>query len=428
MNLLQEWRELLVTSCLLTLLWRLLLGTWPRFRQFFIATQYYFGFMLASIWALLQGIGLEAHGITSWAVLASAILLQAWTLKKSWKLYTIWILLVVSAPLYYRLHHPLLEGLMGLAFLTFSLFRCRVDLEPRKQSFVLDTQKIVIPGHPNAYNGSLVRWQGRLVLSFRESAGKRRESRNSLIWLDEAFAPLGTPFPMPLPPEAEDIRLLAHQDRLFLVYTHAGDWMSKAELTFDGQQFSLSSHQELRQFDGKAIGKMEKNWTPFIINNQFQWLYSIKPNRILSAEGKTVYQTENRITWPWGEIRGGTPAIQVNPSSYLAFFHSQKMMPSKHSLGIPTLHYFVGAYTFSAEPPHEILKISPEPIIGPGFYRRANHHHLQRTPVNVVYPCGLVLDESHLWISYGRQDHEVWIAKLDRQAVLESLKRVDTII
>jgi hypothetical protein len=41
-------------------------------------------------------------------------------------------------------------------------------------------------------------------------------------------------------------------------------------------------------------------------------------------------------------------------------------------------------------------------------------------PVNVVFPCGVFIDGDAVWISYGRQDHESWLAKLDlkRQSLL----------
>ena len=31
------------------------------------------------------------------------------------------------------------------------------------------------------------------------------------------------------------------------------------------------------------------------------------------------------------------------------------------------------------------------------------------------------MDEEHVWIVYGRQDHELWVAKLDKKGLLESL-------
>jgi hypothetical protein len=49
--------------------------------------------------------------------------------------------------------------------------------------------------------------------------------------------------------------------------------------------------------------------------------------------------------WNYGELRGGTEAKLVG-DEYLAFFHSQGTVHSRFSMT-----YWMGAYTFSREPP-----------------------------------------------------------------------------
>lgn len=49
--------------------------------------------------------------------------------------------------------------------------------------------------------------------------------------------------------------------------------------------------------------------------------------------------------WNYGELRGGTEAKLVG-NQYLAFFHSQGTIHSRFSMT-----YWMGAYTFSKEPP-----------------------------------------------------------------------------
>lgn len=314
------------------------------------------------------------------------------------------------------MHLLAIAGVLGC--LTLFLYRCRLNLEQTTHDFIVETKKIEIPDHPHAYNGSLVRWQGRMLLSFRESPGPRRISRNYLVWLDKQWSPIGTPYLLPLPAEAEDIRLTTRHERLYLVYTHAGDWMSITEITCHNDQFRIESTIDT----GKTSGRMEKNWSPFIANDQLQLIYSIQPHRILNTDGENLTHINHEFHWPWGEMRGGTPAVPLDSSTYLTFFHSQKVMHSRHSKGRSTLHYFMGAYTFTAEKPHTILQTSPEPIVGKGFYRGPKHRQWHRAPVNVVYPCGLVVNEDEIWVSYGRQDREIWIAKLDREKFLASLR------
>jgi len=83
-------------------------------------------------------------------------------------------------------------------------------------------------------------------------------------------------------------------------------------------------------------------------------------------------------------------------------------------------HYFMGAYTFSNSPPFNITQISPEPIWAKNFYSGLNYERYWGS-VRVVFPCGFFTDEKFIWITYGRQDHELWIVKLDKQGLLKSL-------
>ena len=82
-------------------------------------------------------------------------------------------------------------------------------------------------------------------------------------------------------------------------------------------------------------------------------------------------------------------------------------------------HYFMGAYLFQDQPPFAIEKISPMPIISPDFYKGPNHKTWK--PLRVIFPCGFIYDENFIWVSYGRQDHEAWLIKLDRKKLMKSL-------
>ena len=44
----------------------------------------------------------------------------------------------------------------------------------------------------------------------------------------------------------------------------------------------------------------------------------------------------------------------------------------------------------------------------------------------VVFPMGLVVDETHLYVSYGKNDKSSWVLKLDRRKFLAGLKPVRT--
>lgn len=85
----------------------------------------------------------------------------------------------------------------------------------------------------------------------------------------------------------------------------------------------------------------------------------------------------------------------------------------------------MGAYTFKPHPPFSITAISPWPIVADDFYRPP--YYKTWKPLRCVFPAGIVVDEKYVWISYGRQDHEIWIAKLDKQKLMNSLIPVQNI-
>lgn len=349
---------------------------------------------------------------------------------------------------------------LTLALLTFqSLFSENLDLENGIQDFVLETKRIEIPGHPNAFNPSIIRWQGHLLMSFREipsyfsvylpcfprSFFNHLSSETSLIGimqLDDDFNPIGKAQMLYLDAyhhlksactRSEDARLFSIQERLYITYSDnkeeafsdGGFRVYVAELHFDGNQFSVGHSECLSQFEGESKHRREKNWVPFEYASNLFMAYSLTPHRILqpllgTGQCETAFLSQGAVEWEWGDLRGGTPAQLIDSYQYLAFFHSSKMMSTIHSAEKNSLHYFMGAYTFSSSPPFNITRTSPEPIVGPGFYN-GNAYEPYWKPVQVIFPCGYIFDDQSIWVAYGRQDHEIWIVKLNKTGLLHSL-------
>jgi hypothetical protein len=123
-----------------------------------------------------------------------------------------------------------------------------------------------------------------------------------------------------------------------------------------------------------------------------------------------VASTLGAIDWKWGILRGGTPAV-LDGDHYLAIFHSYRKMTTVQSNGRFMRNYFMGAYTFSSEPPFEIRSISPEPIISKNLY----------SGTSIIFPSGLLVNEDFVWVIYGKRDKEAWVAKIDKKKLLNSL-------
>ena len=334
------------------------------------------------------------------------------------------------------------------------------DLEDMSQDFVLDIQKIEIPGFPYAFNPSIIRYHGAILMSFRLGSyingidvcddgelcnmpNNRVTTEIGVALFDEKFRIMSAPQILHIPRDNEDMlyrpqdpRLVHINGALYIAYNNYVEVdsiviqrMHFAELYFDGENFVLGEPEGIKKFDKLNPQRTEKNWSPFDYEGELYFEYSFQTHKVLkpilgTGSCETVGLTTNSIRWDWGHIRGGSPAIRFG-DEYLGFFHSCKNMKTSHSDGKNILHYFMGAYTFAAAPPFEITSISPKPIVSSGFYKGQNY--VTWKPLFVVFPGGYIFDDQHIWVAYGRQDHEIWIAKMDRQGVMDSLVPVTTV-
>ena len=200
----------------------------------------------------------------------------------------------------------------------------------------------------------------------------------------------------------------------------------------DDYRFHIASSVRVIHTEGNHGKIHQKNWSPFIYNSNLYYIYSIEPHLILQETnsnstnnpiGKIIYSTystkSNPYKWLYGDMRGGTPAILIK-QSYLTFFHSKKRIKGK-----ARATYFIGAYTFSKDPPFSILSISTEPIVGKGFYEGK----WAPQPYDyILYPTSFTYDEveDSIHLYFGRQDVDTWFAKLNVTGLLKSLIRVNS--
>lgn len=333
-------------------------------------------------------------------------------------------------------------------FLKLGCAFCSINLEEGIQNFVLETKRIYVPGYPHAFNPSIIRWNGQLLMSFRILPDPKRtfHSEIGVVWLDDNFCPISTPqilnlapkaIPQGIPSRAADGRLVLVGETLYLVYednrdakiTKGGFRVYIAKLDIVDQTIIPTEMEPILNFEGENPNLREKNWVPFAYQDKLLLAYSISPHRIFrylpGTNGcETFAETKPEYNWDFGILRGSTPAININDQFYLSFFHSSTKMKTIHSNGLNYLHYFIGAYTFSLEPPFEILEMSSEPIIGENFYYGEIYKPYWH-PICCVFPCGYIAEKDRIFIFYGRQDHEIWVATIDKNGLLNSLKPVN---
>jgi hypothetical protein len=179
----------------------------------------------------------------------------------------------------------------------------------------------------------------------------------------------------------------------------------------------------------------EKNWVPFIYEDNIHFIYSMNPPVVfrtvadrIDADVDGGIRTEavsagtNMTRWRYGVMRGGTPAIyDADIGGYVAFFHSHDTHQVNTSTGDQdVLFYFMGFCVFAARPPFSIQLISKAPLMGPGFYNEsAPEAHFLR----VIWPAGLIVQPSgDFVVSYGRDDIAMRAVHIGRRKLMRTLQ------
>lgn len=328
-----------------------------------------------------------------------------------------------------------------LWFVFMLCFCCSADAksQDQKQNFILSTHTIQLKGYPNAFNPSIIKTKKGFLLSFRHCLAPQdpEVSYIGVVALDETLTPISKPQLLNTrptnsrsPSRSEDARIFSYNNQLYVVYNdkkcprnqpeeRRDMFIAKVQYNQFTEQFYISETKKLCYTDKYETRKVEKNWSPFVWKKNLLFIYTGCPHEIIypnlkSGECVEAYTTAFMSNWKWGEIRGGTPG-QLVDGEYLTFFHSMKVTSSEASNGVPMFHYYMGAYTFSSEPPFEVEKVSSAPIIGKNFYTRS------KLDKRVIFPGGFAVKGPHIYLAYGKDDNEICVAIIDKAKLKASL-------
>lgn len=302
---------------------------------------------------------------------------------------------------------------------------------------VVSNKQIIFPDYPDAFNPSIIAYKDGYLMTFRYTPHQKNEAISyiGICVLDASFEPISAPELLLTrhknslsQSQSEDARLFNYRDKIFIIYNDNVDInnptiynrrdMFMAELLFLNDRFVLSSPLKLFCQE-KRLQLWQKNWVPFEWNRVLYLSYSINPHEVLytnliSGECYSSFNSSFLSNWPYGSMRGSSAASLVD-EEYLAFFHSSKFMASDATYDQPAWHYFMGAYTFSANPPFQLTRVSREPIIAEGFYEPSCSWK------KVIFPGGYVVKDPYIHVAYGKNDSEIWILTLDKEAFMNSL-------
>jgi predicted GH43/DUF377 family glycosyl hydrolase len=163
----------------------------------------------------------------------------------------------------------------------------------------------------------------------------------------------------------------------------------------------------------------EKNWMPFVSNDELFFIYLMEPEHvILKADpisGKAVinYRSNNTCLGSLGASRGSTPPVfDEELNEWITLYHY--VYPTNRKITNKKVDaYFFEGYTFSKDPPYRVLRKSNGPIIGQSVY---NNFH------KIIFPTTLLRDGDDYLIFYGDDDVTNKMARISRSDLIKSMK------
>jgi predicted GH43/DUF377 family glycosyl hydrolase len=215
----------------------------------------------------------------------------------------------------------------------------------------------------------------------------------------------------------EDPRLLSAGDQgLLLVFTDGFNMFSTI-LSPEDEDDIITSGDLLYPMKPppyfrvpKPVGcdTREKNWTPFMVNNEIRFIYSFSPFVVMDQHGIISDYSKNSVEWytsQYGMIRGGTPSIPFKDPLWITFTHSSIATNEGRC-------YFMG---FAIHDSDELLFINRTPLLSTSFPRVGR----MNIPSDhaVVFPSGVIQTNTGWDVSFGHNDRENRIVSVTLEEV-----------
>jgi hypothetical protein len=305
-----------------------------------------------------------------------------------------------------------------------------IDPHPNQIKMNLSALKInlndlLCPYNMFKINGSVVKYHDFYLCAYRTAHLYQFDAKNKLTLLDTDFKPIAhRSFSLDDGNTAfEDIRLFTYKSELLALYTFLpknadGEWDWNFTVGIGIVNWLDSKIIRHRSLRGLATQRHEKNWIPYIYNDELFLITNFEPNlRILHLAGNINelefkefhFERVNRKSWKYGILRGGTELFKnpnENSDILYGFVHSSLSKTEDDKL---YKEYFYTIVKFS--PSALNYEIYPEPI---GIsepetdesYKLKHHQSTNGNNFKVVFPMGVIVEDIGVHLSYGKDDCE----------------------
>lgn len=230
----------------------------------------------------------------------------------------------------------------------------------------------------------------------------------------------------------EDARTILHKDKLWVTCNAAsGDGCKKEmtlmEIPLDGlkkgstKQIFKDSSIMVKEIYPDRITKLtidfdknrdQKNWMPFVMNDNIHFVYSLNPHIILrcNEDGSCikVSETQNNLN---KNLRGGSQIVKVK-------FEKERLYVGVVHLREEHSEYMTYFYAFESVYPYKIKYITESFVISKNDWKK-----------RVQFASGLekVYEDNipYFYILYGEDDCNAKLCKLPIKSVLKSFKLIE---
>ena len=262
---------------------------------------------------------------------------------------------------------------------------------------------------PYAYNGAIVRWQGKLLLAYRYHEGSA-STRLGVAELDDKFNVTAC-HALTLPGKSqEDPRWHESGGVLYMSYVES-DWPANPPHCvvkfgrFDPWQLTAVTQPSYGRNDFTST---EKNWVFFASQMKSWFIYDSHPKHIVVGLHGVEHVTPG-VRWRYGKIRGG--CVVPWRGKLLRFFHSavDGELPPFYR------RYFMGALVMSADPPFAVESVMYEPLVRGsedddlGAMERSSCFHYK---AKVVFPLGAIEHGDGWLVSCGVNDSHIALVRV----------------
>lgn len=190
----------------------------------------------------------------------------------------------------------------------------------------------------------------------------------------------------------------------------------RGSIIMDLNQSDSFIENETFRMSPEELNSRQKNWIPFVYNEEIYLIASICPHIIYKFDINTKIATkvvENNWSHPWMYpdlfLRGNTNPVLMDDGNYLSTFHTAIWYGK-------TCYYDNGCYIFEGKYPFKVLRCANRTYLPAEGATEPHFRNFGR--IACTFPVGMVLENDELLISYGDNDSVVKIMKVDLNKML----------